>query len=231
VAISARKWGRRGTPPVDIAPKRELYVHHTVTSNRRRGRTEQRRHMRELEQLHLSRGFLTIGYSFVLFPSGRLYEGRGPRALPAAQGGHNSSTIANRPNESRVTPRPRGLAPRPDRHEGDRHSTFPALALANPAATPALPVHNSSTGEGADRARTYACWSSISAILLASDRISQTPALLAMRVSLGRLLCSIASFSRTHRTTGLGCRPMGSWFPSHPRSWRRIRARVCSQAR
>jgi hypothetical protein len=94
VAISARKWGRRGTPPIDVAPKRELYVHHTVTSNRRRGRAEERQHMRELEQLHLARGFLTIGYSFVLFRSGRLYVGRGPRALPAAQGGHNSGTIA-----------------------------------------------------------------------------------------------------------------------------------------
>jgi hypothetical protein len=50
--------------------------------------------MRDLEQLHLARGFLTIGYIFVLFRSGRLYEGRGPRALPAAQSGHNSGTIA-----------------------------------------------------------------------------------------------------------------------------------------
>jgi N-acetylmuramoyl-L-alanine amidase len=94
VAISARKWGRRGTPPIDIVPKRELYIHHTVTSNHRRNRAEERQHMRDLEQVHLARGFLTIGYSFVLFPSGRLYEGRGPRALPAAQGGHNSGTIA-----------------------------------------------------------------------------------------------------------------------------------------
>jgi hypothetical protein len=94
VAISARKWGRRGTPPLDVAPKRELYIHHTVTSNQRRTRGEERRHMRELEQFHIARGFLTIGYSFVLFRSGRLYEGRGPRALPAAQGGHNSGTIA-----------------------------------------------------------------------------------------------------------------------------------------
>jgi hypothetical protein len=94
VAISARKWGRRGTPPIDVAPKRELYIHHTVTSNQRRRREEERRHMRDLEQFHISRGFLTIGYSFVLFRSGRLYVGRGPRALPAAQGGHNSGTIA-----------------------------------------------------------------------------------------------------------------------------------------
>jgi N-acetylmuramoyl-L-alanine amidase len=94
VAISARTWGRRGTPPIDIAPKRELYIHHTVTSNRRRSRAEERRHMRELEDFHLARSFLTIGYSFVLFPSGRLYEGRGPRGLPAAQGGHNTGTLA-----------------------------------------------------------------------------------------------------------------------------------------
>ena len=50
--------------------------------------------MRELEQVHIARGFLTIGYNFVLFRSGRLYEGRGPRALPAAQGGHNTGTTA-----------------------------------------------------------------------------------------------------------------------------------------
>ena len=42
VAISARKWRRRGTPPIDIAPKRELYIHHTVTSNGRRTRAEER---------------------------------------------------------------------------------------------------------------------------------------------------------------------------------------------
>jgi hypothetical protein len=94
VAISARKWGRRGTPPIDVVPKRELYIHHTVTSNHRRTRAEERQHMRDLEELHLARGFLTIGYSFVIFQSGRLYEGRGPHGLPAAQGGHNSGTLA-----------------------------------------------------------------------------------------------------------------------------------------
>jgi hypothetical protein len=94
MAISARTWGRRGTPPIDLAPKRELYLHHTVTSNRRRNRAQERQHMRDLEASHLARGFLTIGYNFVLFPSGRLYDRRGPRALPAAQGGHNTGTIA-----------------------------------------------------------------------------------------------------------------------------------------
>jgi hypothetical protein len=51
VAISARKWGRRGTPPIDIAPKCELCIHHTVNSNHRRSRAEERQHMRDLEQV------------------------------------------------------------------------------------------------------------------------------------------------------------------------------------
>lgn len=50
--------------------------------------------MRELEQFHLNRGFTGIGYHFVLFPSGRLYEGRPVWAVPAAQEGANSGTVA-----------------------------------------------------------------------------------------------------------------------------------------
>jgi hypothetical protein len=38
-------------PPIDTARKRELYIHHTVTSNHRRGRAEERQHMRDLEQV------------------------------------------------------------------------------------------------------------------------------------------------------------------------------------
>jgi N-acetylmuramoyl-L-alanine amidase len=76
--MSLRKW----IPP---------YKRETAASSAHR---VERRHMRGLEQLHLARGFLTIGYNFVLFRSGRLYEGRGPRPLPAAQSGHNSGTIA-----------------------------------------------------------------------------------------------------------------------------------------
>lgn len=94
MAISASKWGRRGSPPHDFAAKRELYLHHTVTSDEPRTRAEERAHMRQLEQFHLNRGFRTIGYNGVLFRSGRLYEGRGFGALPAAQGGRNTGTVA-----------------------------------------------------------------------------------------------------------------------------------------
>lgn len=50
--------------------------------------------MRELEDMHLNRGFTGIGYHFVLFPSGRLYEGRPVWAIPAAQEGANSGSVA-----------------------------------------------------------------------------------------------------------------------------------------
>jgi hypothetical protein len=94
VAISARKWGRRGTPPVDIALKRELYVHHTVTSNRRRGRAEERRHMRELEQLHLARGFLTIGYSLCCSGPGGSMRGAARAPCPPRRAAITAARIA-----------------------------------------------------------------------------------------------------------------------------------------
>jgi hypothetical protein len=83
VAILARKWGRRGTPPIDIAPKREFYIHHTVTSNHCRTRVEERQHMRDLEQVQRRDG-----------PQGRLSGRRGlqavrgsrPAALPTGGG-------------------------------------------------------------------------------------------------------------------------------------------------
>lgn len=94
MAVSAKKWGRRGTPEQDHTPKRDLYFHHTVGPGAFRNRADERREMRAIEDQHIRQGWLTIGYSGVLFPSGRLYWGRGPTALPAAQAGANSGTIA-----------------------------------------------------------------------------------------------------------------------------------------
>lgn len=39
-------------------------------------------------------GWQDIGYNFVLFPSGRLYEARGGSRVPAAQAGANTGTVA-----------------------------------------------------------------------------------------------------------------------------------------
>lgn len=94
MAIPAHKWGRSGTVPTDSLPKKELYIHHTVSPDTPRNKAQEAAHLRQLQAGHHARGFSTIGYSFICFRSGRLYEGRGVKGLPAAQGGRNSGTIA-----------------------------------------------------------------------------------------------------------------------------------------
>lgn len=60
-----------------------LFVHHTAdefhyTARTRAGRIrEEREHMRQLQLVAFIRGFNDISYNFVVFPSGRVYEGRG----------------------------------------------------------------------------------------------------------------------------------------------------------
>lgn len=96
IAISRQKWGAKGTVPRDPTPKTKLYLHHTVSGigKVRWTEAEERAHMRMLERDHMKEGWDTIGYSYVLFPTGRLYTGRGPSGLPAAQRKQNSGTIA-----------------------------------------------------------------------------------------------------------------------------------------
>ena len=46
--------------------------------------------MRELQQIAFSRGFSDISYSFLVFPSGRVYKGRGWGVVGAHTSGANS---------------------------------------------------------------------------------------------------------------------------------------------
>lgn len=100
MAYSRKTWGALGTVPRDGRPKTEAFIHHSVTKpptytrNIRENIKRECAAMRGLETLHMNQGWSTVGYSYVCFPSGRLYEGRGPRGLPAAQGGHNAGTLA-----------------------------------------------------------------------------------------------------------------------------------------
>jgi hypothetical protein len=48
--VSQARAPGRGAEAVHIAPKREIYIHHTVTSNHP-PRAEEREHMRDLEQV------------------------------------------------------------------------------------------------------------------------------------------------------------------------------------
>lgn len=95
MAISRAKWtGRHPSFTRDHRAKTRLYLHHTVSPNRKWTAAQERAHLRQLEQGHLNQGWTGIGYSYLLFPSGRLYEGRGPNAVPAAQVNANSGSIA-----------------------------------------------------------------------------------------------------------------------------------------
>jgi hypothetical protein len=94
MAIARRHWTSRQPNWTPDGRKSRLFIHHTVTSGQPRTRAGELRHMRELEQMHLNRGFTGVGYHFVLFPSGRLYEGRPSWSIPAAQGGDNTGTVA-----------------------------------------------------------------------------------------------------------------------------------------
>jgi hypothetical protein len=50
-------------------------------------------HMREIHRWHLERGWATVGYHFVVSPSGRIFRGRPVDRLGAHVLGHNVGTV------------------------------------------------------------------------------------------------------------------------------------------
>ena len=51
---------------------------------------EEKERMRSLQQIHLNNGWTDIGYALVVFPSGRIYEGRPAAYVGAHTLGHNT---------------------------------------------------------------------------------------------------------------------------------------------
>ena len=96
--ISASRWGA-SRPRVTLPPRGpldHLVLHHTAYPTRRiPGNSEeaQSRHMREIERWHLERGFLAIGYHFVISPTGRIFVGRPVDRMGAHVQGHNRGTV------------------------------------------------------------------------------------------------------------------------------------------
>lgn len=93
--ISRKEWGAQ--PPREPRqrmnlPARGTYIHHTVTKFSPSGgaRAAERKHMRYLQQIAFNRGFADISYNFVIFPSGRVYRGRGWGIVGAHTQGSNS---------------------------------------------------------------------------------------------------------------------------------------------
>ena len=75
-------------------PLDHVVVHHSAyPSSRIRTREAEARHVREIQRWHVDRGFLTIGYHFVIAPSGRIYAGRPVDRIGANVLGHNRGTV------------------------------------------------------------------------------------------------------------------------------------------
>jgi hypothetical protein len=79
--------------PIEWTSRTTTYVHHSVT-NEPTGLTgaalieAEKAHMRLLQQIAFDRGFSDISYCYIIFKSGRVYEGRG-KHVGAHTLGHN----------------------------------------------------------------------------------------------------------------------------------------------
>ena len=96
--ISPAEWKAaptRGRLPAR-GPLDHLVLHHTAfPTSGIGGRTlaAEARHMRQIQRWHLDRGWLTVGYHFVVSPSGRIFGGRPVDRLGAHVAGHNAGTV------------------------------------------------------------------------------------------------------------------------------------------
>lgn len=94
--IPRSEWGAQApkSAPVPLLNRSGgFFVHHTVVGAPTTESGE-RAEMRNLQQIAFSRGFNDISYSFIVFQSGRLYEGRGRNAQGAHTLGFNSTALA-----------------------------------------------------------------------------------------------------------------------------------------
>lgn len=69
-----------------------LVVHHTAGSAPK-ARVGEQLEMRAIQRLHFAHGWSDIGYNYVIFPSGRVWEGRGYNVRGAHTLNHNTQTI------------------------------------------------------------------------------------------------------------------------------------------
>lgn len=94
--IQRGEWGAKGAKSPSFTTWREngtLWVHHTegIEPSPNASIETEKEVMRGLQSFHQNtRGWSDIGYSYVVFPSGRIYEGRGYGVIGAHCPGHNT---------------------------------------------------------------------------------------------------------------------------------------------
>ena len=95
--ITRKEWG--AAPPRSGMAVHSNIVrrvqHHTVypALSPNASMSEEIKRMRQIQAGHFARGFSDIGYHAVVFPSGRVYEGREARYVGAGVAGYNTGTI------------------------------------------------------------------------------------------------------------------------------------------
>jgi hypothetical protein len=94
--VTPREW--RAAPTHALPPRGpldHLVLHHTAYPSSRIGTplAAESAHMREIQRWHLDRGWATVGYHFVISPTGRIFIGRPVDRLGAHVLGHNFGTV------------------------------------------------------------------------------------------------------------------------------------------
>lgn len=96
--VSAAQWGAAPTRLVLPArgPLDHLVLHHTAFPTSGIGGKSlevEAAHMRDIQRWHFDRGWATVGYHFVVSPTGRVFRGRPVDRLGAHVLGHNVGTV------------------------------------------------------------------------------------------------------------------------------------------
>lgn len=98
--ISRAQWGARPAKhshPQTVGPGSIVFIHHTTdkTPSRFLSRAKEAALLRATQRFHQDvRGWDDIGYSYIVFPSGRVYEGRGQNQIPASQQNANTGHLS-----------------------------------------------------------------------------------------------------------------------------------------
>jgi peptidoglycan recognition protein len=77
--IARETWGGKAAGAVMARPALGVVIHHSYRPDVPASATQEQEmeHMRAIERYHLHQRWAGIGYNFLIFQSGRLYEGRG----------------------------------------------------------------------------------------------------------------------------------------------------------
>lgn len=91
---SRAQWGARKPKSkyiISNLPAPEVWIHHSVTANG----PDEIQIMKQIQNYHMNQNkWADIAYSFVVFPSGNIYEGRGWAVVGAHTANHNSKSHA-----------------------------------------------------------------------------------------------------------------------------------------